>query len=266
MLPSWQRTLFVQRRLTVSRTSFVSNGVRYTGPMRNREESPVSRRGRPAKVPLSRHAIVAAGLSVLDAEGLGALTMRRVARELDTGAASLYVYVDNRDDLIAAMIDSELDAVQYPTDGTWREKVIALVESQVAALTRRRGLAVAALGTIPTSPNASLVGEYLLTTMLESGVDARTAAWAVDLIALWTSATAAEQTINDQRGSDGLVEADYLERVNGYYGTLDPEIYPSTLAMRELLLSGSNDERAMWGLTVILNGIVATPATGGSPT
>ena len=228
--------------------------------MRDREQKPVSRRGRPAKAPLSRESIVAAGLRVLDSEGLAAMTMRRVARELDTGAASLYVYVDNRDDLLAAMVDSELAAVVYPTTGDWRDRITALVTSQIAALTRHRGLAVAALGAIPDSPNASLVGEYLLTAVLESGVDQRTAAWAVDLIVLWTSATAAEQTINDQRGADGLLEADYVQRIKEYYDALDPTLHPSTRAMRDLLLSGSDAERAAWGLSVILNGILATPA------
>ncbi len=203
---------------------------------------------------------MAAGLRVLDSEGLGALTMRRVARELDTGAASLYVYVDNRDDLLAAMVDSELAAVVHPTTGSWREKVTALVESQVTALTRHRGLAVAALGSIPTSPNAILMGEHLINAVLESGIDQRTAAWAVDLLGIWISATAAERTINDERAANGLVEADFLERLNEYFDTLDPAVHPATLAMRDLLLSGSDDERAAWGLDVILNGVLATPA------
>lgn len=228
--------------------------------MRDKNREPVSRRGRPAKPPLSRETIAAAGLRVVDSEGLGALTMRRVARELDTGAASLYVYVDNRDDLLAAMIDSELATVTLPDKGTWREKVIALVESQVAALTRHRSLAVAALGAIPISPHASRVSEHLLTALLESGIDRRTAAWAVDLIGVWTSATAAEQTINDERAAKGAVEADYLARINEYYDTLDPAVYPTLLAMRHLLLGGGDRERAAWGIDVILNGILATPA------
>ncbi len=220
----------------------------------------MSRRARPAKEPLSRATIVAAGLRVLDAEGLSALTMRRVARELDTGAASLYVYVDNRDDLVAAMVDSELASVTYPTTGSWREKITALVQAQVTALTRHRGLAVAALGALPTSPNAILLGEHLLSALLESGIDERTAAWAVDLISLWISAAAAEQTIDDERAANGLVEADFLARLNDYFDTLDPAVHPATLAVRGLLLSGSDDERAAWGLSVILNGILATPA------
>ena len=40
--------------------------------------------------PLTRDAIVQAAICLLDEEGLDALSMRRIAEELDTGAASLY--------------------------------------------------------------------------------------------------------------------------------------------------------------------------------
>jgi AcrR family transcriptional regulator len=49
---------------------------------------PRSRRERPAKPPLSRDAIVAAALEIAAAEGVEALSMRRLAQALDTGPAS----------------------------------------------------------------------------------------------------------------------------------------------------------------------------------
>ena len=64
-----------------------------------------STRDRPAKAPLSEEAIVDAALAILKSEGLEAVTMRRVAAALDTGAASLYVYVSGREGLLQAMLD-----------------------------------------------------------------------------------------------------------------------------------------------------------------
>src|SRR6185437_5949243 len=66
---------------------------------------PRSTRDRPAKPPLSKDAIVDAALAILRAEGLGAVSMRRVAAALDTGPGSLYVYVSGRDGLLAEMSD-----------------------------------------------------------------------------------------------------------------------------------------------------------------
>src|ERR1700677_3176021 len=64
-----------------------------------------STRDRPAKAPLSKEAVVDAALAILDSDGLDAVTMRRVATALDTGAASLYVYVSGREGLFQAMLD-----------------------------------------------------------------------------------------------------------------------------------------------------------------
>src|ERR1700743_968491 len=49
-----------------------------------------STRDRPAKAPLSEAAIVDAALAIARTDGLAAVTMRRVAAELDTGAAPPY--------------------------------------------------------------------------------------------------------------------------------------------------------------------------------
>ncbi len=58
--------------------------------------------------PLDRARIVDAALRVADAEGLDAVTMRRVARELRTGAMSLYRHVPGKEGLVSFMIDRAL--------------------------------------------------------------------------------------------------------------------------------------------------------------
>jgi AcrR family transcriptional regulator len=68
--------------------------------------------GRPAQH--SREEIVAAAITVAARDGLAAVTMRRVAGELDTGAASLYRHLDTRDDLVDLMIDDVLGRYRPP--------------------------------------------------------------------------------------------------------------------------------------------------------
>ncbi|MGW5920693.1 GNAT family N-acetyltransferase [Nocardia fluminea] len=144
--------------------------------------APVSRRARPAKVPLSRDLVIETGLRILDTEGSAALTMRRVAKELDTGAASLYVYVAHRDDLLTAMLDHVLSQVEVPTHGDWRARVTQLVDSAIEALGRHDGLALVAFGRFPTTEHALGLIEQLLVLLREAGLDPSTATWAVDLI------------------------------------------------------------------------------------
>ncbi|WP_433726346.1 TetR/AcrR family transcriptional regulator [Nocardia sp. CA-129566] len=219
--------------------------------------APVSRRARPAKAPLSREVIIETGLRILDRDGLAALTMRRVAQDLDTGAASLYVYIANRDDLMAAMLDHVLGTVPEPTGDTWRDRLAALVDTTVDAMSKHEGLALVALGGIPTSPNALQIVERLLALLAEGGVDAQTNSWAVDLIYLNISAQAAEQSAYNTKDTD---EQDYVAEVKRHFAALPADRYPTLTAMGDQMFSGDGDERARWALRALVNGILATPA------
>ncbi|MCG3749921.1 TetR/AcrR family transcriptional regulator [Amycolatopsis sp. Poz14] len=58
--------------------------------------------------------IVRAGIAVADAEGLEALSMRRVAAELGAGTMALYRHVASKDDLVALMVEAALTEVPLP--------------------------------------------------------------------------------------------------------------------------------------------------------
>src|SRR5271155_793885 len=157
------------------RTTFVTNTVRYerrscqvrwpgmTAPTRQR-----STRDRPAKAPLSENAIVDAALALTRTEGLAAVTMRRVASELDTGAASLYVYVRNRDELVRAMMDRVADTVPRvaPEPERWREQVHDLMRELRDALEAHPGMASVLTGEPPVTENTLAGAESLLGVLL----------------------------------------------------------------------------------------------------
>ena len=157
----------------------------------------VSRRDRPAKPPLSRDAIVATALDLLTRDGLSTLSLRKVAAALDTGPASLYVYVANLAELHALMLDRALGAVELPAagEGGWRDRLTAVLASYLRVLYDGPGLAQLALSTIAVGPHALRLIETLLDVLLEGGIDPPVAAWAVDLLTLHVTAVAAEQDV-----------------------------------------------------------------------
>ena len=76
---------------------------------------------------LTRGRIVEAGLRILDAWGLGDLTMRRVADELGVKAGALYYHMPNKQSLLAEIADVILTPVAVPraTDtGEWLRRII----------------------------------------------------------------------------------------------------------------------------------------------
>jgi AcrR family transcriptional regulator len=66
---------------------------------------------------LDRRSVAAAALQILDEEGRPALTMRHLAASLEVEAASLYAHVASKDDLVDAVLDQVLDAVDLPEKG-----------------------------------------------------------------------------------------------------------------------------------------------------
>ncbi|MEZ4322843.1 MAG: TetR/AcrR family transcriptional regulator C-terminal domain-containing protein [Myxococcota bacterium] len=72
--------------------------------------------------------VVVRAVELADRDGLGAVSMRSLARSLGYSTMALYTYVATRDDLISVMLDhamAELTAEPVP-DGSWREQVEAL--------------------------------------------------------------------------------------------------------------------------------------------
>ncbi|HET6295758.1 MAG TPA: hypothetical protein VFG33_20400, partial [Kribbella sp.] len=103
---------------------------------------PKSRRDRPAKAPLSREDIVQTGLDLLEGGGLANLSLRKIATALDTGSASLYVYVQNLQHLHALMLDKALGEIAAPVaDQAPLERVKSVLESYLRILLARKGLA-----------------------------------------------------------------------------------------------------------------------------
>ena len=78
------------------------------------------------KPALSRGRVVRAAIEIADAEGLPALSMRRIAGALGVGAMSLYRYVPGKDELIDLMVD-EVHGEDLPLAeaGSWRERLAA---------------------------------------------------------------------------------------------------------------------------------------------
>ncbi|WP_030204179.1 TetR/AcrR family transcriptional regulator C-terminal domain-containing protein [Streptomyces sp. NRRL S-87] len=73
----------------------------------------------------ARERLVATALAVADAEGLGALTMRRLATELGVSAMSLYRHVENKYELVAMMADAAFasDALPAVPPTGWRARL-----------------------------------------------------------------------------------------------------------------------------------------------
>jgi len=117
--------------------------------------------GRPAQ--RNRAEVTAAAVAIADQDGLEAVSMRRVAAELGTGAASLYRYVDTRDELLDLMTDAV--AAEYSLSapsGDWLADLVSVGEQARAILRRHPWLPPLVITRPVLGPNGLTVLEHVL--------------------------------------------------------------------------------------------------------
>ena len=212
----------------------------------------VSRRNRPAKPLLSLDIIVDTSLRLLAEKGPQALTLRKVAAELDTAAASLYVYVDNLEALNSIVLDKALAKVKIPkTGGDWRKNVSKMLWSFFEVLYQTPGLGTLAMNTTALGPNALRFYDRLLALLLAGGVSKTSAAWAVDMLPKHMAAIAAEQDARKDR-------TDPLGPITDAIQKAPEEEYPTVFALRDEIINPDGRKRVQWAIEVLINGVLAT--------
>jgi AcrR family transcriptional regulator len=234
---------------------FVTNASVRLGRM---ADNTYNRRERPAKPALTRDGIVATALAVMRAEGMDKVTMRRLAKELDTGPASLYVYVKDTEELHAAMLDELLGEVVLDPgpDGDWRARLWQVMTSYQRVLHDNPSLARVALVTRLSGPNYLAVVEAVLARLAEGGMPRGQAGWTVDLLLLISTASAVEHGTQHENPVASAADFDVLVRT--VLGA-SPEQYPNIAAHAAELTAGPPANRARWMFDVSLSGAFGTP-------
>ena len=140
--------------------------------------SPAPPRRRRGTTPLSRGLIVAAALQIADGEGLGALSMRRIAAHLDVTTMALYRHVSNREHLILLMADAAFTQFPLPEPPPvgWRRRLETAARLQWTMYQHHPWLAQATSFTRPLlAPRALAHTEWVMRALDGLGLDPVTA-------------------------------------------------------------------------------------------
>jgi AcrR family transcriptional regulator len=178
--------------------------------------------------------------------------MRRLASELDTGPASLYVYVANTAELHGAVLDELLASLSYD------RALIDLLCDYSALLFGQPSLARSVLALWPSGRNYLRLFDTVLGRLIEAGVPDRQAAWGADVLLQHATASAAEQ------GTRG--ESAETQRETYLLATAIAEAsaadYPHISRLRDELFSGTGGQRMRWQFAALIQGISATATPG----
>lgn len=178
----------------------------WTRPRRKREQ--------PA---LSREHIVAEAVRLLDADGIEALSMRKLGTRLDAGATSLYRHVGNKDELIELVVDEvygELDVPDAGDPADWRTAVAHSAHS-LRAMALRHPWVASVLGQVGLShlgPNLIRMSDRMLALFRSAGFPSAEADQAMKTVIAYVVGTAtSEASYLSVLARSGRSEQEFLE-------------------------------------------------------
>lgn len=123
--------------------------------------------GRGPRKGLTVDEVVAAAIALADAEGLEAVTMRRLAQSLGKAPMTLYTYVPGKTELVALMLDSLFQGMELAAvaDRPWRERLTAVAHENYALYRAHSWAAAASPSRPPLGPGQCAKYEHELRTL-----------------------------------------------------------------------------------------------------
>jgi AcrR family transcriptional regulator len=126
---------------------------------------------RPVLAPLNRERIVRATIQLADADGLEAVSLRKVATALGAGTMRLYSYIASKEELLDLIVDA-VHAEIRPVGEGWREVLRSLAETTRQAAHEHEWLADLLGGRPQLGPHALARGEAVVAALGGVDVDA----------------------------------------------------------------------------------------------
>ncbi|GAA2084099.1 TetR/AcrR family transcriptional regulator C-terminal domain-containing protein [Streptomyces albiaxialis] len=218
-----------------------------------RENEPARPRRRRS---LTLDAILDAAMTLLDARGAGALTMRNIAEALGCTQASLYRHVRNREELVTLLVDRAVSvASAAPPEGAdWAEKAAWSARRFREHLLRHPGVASLLRGTERLGPNSLAGMQYALGLFIGAGLSPRLASAAASSLATFV--------LGSVQFNLGLDTADPEESRHRrlLYGSRDAGALPLLVEHADTLAAVTSDDEFEFGLNALLTGFRALAA------
>ncbi|MER7014351.1 TetR/AcrR family transcriptional regulator [Saccharopolyspora sp. NPDC000359] len=215
-------------------------------------------RQRGARPALTEEKIVRAAIALADAEGLDALSMRRIAAELGSGTTSLYRHITGKDELIELMANAVFAELEPPA-GTddWLADLAAHGRALRAALLRHPWLAQQGMRRQALGPDVIRQSDHMLGVVHRATDDASQAAMVVESLTTFVLGSVAAQLSDlEVQRKTGMTEVEWQRAVGEYVQqVIDTGQFPHF--NRRILEADDRDPEARFefGLACLLTGI-----------
>jgi AcrR family transcriptional regulator len=228
------------------------------------QRHPSERGRRRGREPITQELIVETALRLLDRDGLDALSMRRVADELDTGPASLYWHVGSKDGLLDLILDRVIGEsdVPDPDPEHWEEQLKDVARAARALILRHRDIVRISIGRIPMGPNALRLQERLLAVLRAGGVPDELAVTGQHLLYAIVNGFTLDETTELGVGDATPVDQEAGDLARDYIKSLPADQFPNLVAVADQFAFVDADARFELLIDLYVDGLAQRARAG----
>jgi AcrR family transcriptional regulator len=198
-------------------------------------------------------------MSVADANGLGALTIRSLAQQLGVKPMSVYYYVANKDEILDAIVDMVFGEIELPqVGGDWRTEMRRRANSARRVLQRHSWAITLVQSRLNPGPETLRHHDAFIGTLRSAGFSVALTAHAFALIDSYVFGFALSEAALPIHGPDSV--SDVAESMMQQY--FDPGAYPHLLEFTtQHVMRPDYDfgDEFGYGLDLILNALEVPP-------
>jgi AcrR family transcriptional regulator len=203
---------------------------------------------------LTQQTVVDAALEVLDEGGLDQLSMRHIARTLNTTAGALYWHVGSKDGLLDLIFDRVIGEQEVPDPDPehWQEQIKQVAHTMRATILAHRDIVRLSIGRIPMGANALRYSDRVVGILRAGGLPDELAVTGHQLLISIVNGYAIDET---GEGGQPPAEPPSGEAAQAYLATLPAERFPHLAGLAEHFGAKNADERFELLLDIYVDGL-----------
>ena len=210
---------------------------------------------------LTREEIIKEARALLEQEGPGALSMRRLADRLGVAPNALYYHVRGKADLIEGLIDqvyADLDLDPDPA-GDWTLQLATLSQQIRDHLLAHPAVVPFALQQPGLGPHSLRLGEAIYRVLRPAGFSDQAVVGTVYALLTYILGFVALEI--PRAGTDPQTSDEFVRRMWAFFAALPPGEFPHTVELAAQLARISTDDQFQFGIRTFLAGLNAQQPT-----
>jgi AcrR family transcriptional regulator len=206
---------------------------------------------------LTREEIIKEALALLEQQGPGALSMRRLADRLGVTPNALYTHVRGKADLIDGLVDQVYAGLDLHPDpgGDWTQQLTTLSQEIRDHLLAHPAVVPYALQQPGLGPHSLRLGEAIYNVLRPAGFSDQAVVGTVYALVTYILGFVALEI--PRAGTDPQTSDEFVRRMWAFFAALPPGEFPHTVQLAAQLARISTDDQFQFGIRTFLAGLSA---------